>query len=352
MAPRRRQRARPRNRFRIALVVGVGIVATLAVLAFLWTASGLYNVAASKPHWAVTEGIIAFGLRRSVATHSMDVTVPPLDTPEQIRLGAAQFETSCASCHGSPDASPSAVTRKMLPPPPGLNGAAARWDAAELGWIIENGLKYTGMPAWPAEGRRDEVWPLVSFLRALPMTPANYRALAGAKELQADRASPAFCATCHASSGLVPPLEPQSEAYLVRALGDYADGSRPSGIMGPIAQALSPAERTELAAAFAGAPFPAPAIASDSAKRGRLIAEQGVPARDVPACLACHGGSARADYPVLAGLPAPYLTGQLKLWQQGGRAGTPLGALMAGIAKRLTLDEIRDLSAFFAGDAP
>jgi cytochrome c553 len=324
-------------------------------MAFLWTASGIYNVAASKPHWALTEAIIAFGLGRSVATHSLGTEVPGLDSPDQIRLGAAHFEIACAFCHGSPDSAPNAATTGMLPPPPNLDGVSARWEAQELAWIIEHGLKYTGMPAWPVRGRHDEVWSLVSFLRALPMVPEAYRTLAGDKMMQANMASPAFCAICHRGGGaeqshLVPLLTGQSEAYLARALREYAAGSRPSGIMGPIARALTPEERASLATAFADMPM-APFVesASDiSSGRGARIAWTGLPARDIPACLTCHGGKAREEYPVLAGLPAPYIAAQLRLWQQGGRARTGFGALMGNIANRLSSDDIQDVSEFFA----
>jgi hypothetical protein len=38
----------------------------------------------------------------------------------------------------------------------------------ELFYIVKHGIKFTGMPAWPAQQRDDERWAMVAFLRRLP----------------------------------------------------------------------------------------------------------------------------------------------------------------------------------------
>src|SRR5690606_25016642 len=49
-----------------------------------------------------------------------------------------------------------------------------------LFWIVKHGLKYTAMPAWPAQQRDDEVWAVTAFLVRLPeLSPRAYRELAG-----------------------------------------------------------------------------------------------------------------------------------------------------------------------------
>jgi len=155
---------------------------TLAVLAFgalLFATSGLYSVAASRGHFAVTRWMLEFGMRRSVATHSLGISTPPLDDMDLVRLGAGHFYGGCAPCHGAPGDTRNPVVANMLPPPPSLAQAAPTWSTSELFWIVRNGLKYTGMPAWPEYRRDDEVWAVVAFLRKLPtMEAAEYKALA------------------------------------------------------------------------------------------------------------------------------------------------------------------------------
>ena len=67
----------------------------------------------------------------------------------------------------------------MLPEPPYLGGVVESWKPEQLFWIVKHGLKYTGMPSWPALSRDDEVWSVVAFLQRLPgMKPETYRGLA------------------------------------------------------------------------------------------------------------------------------------------------------------------------------
>ena len=159
---------------RPALPIGLGVFG-LVLLAGLFVASGLYNVAARTGHWEITRAFLEFALRRSVATHSLGTEVPPLDDRDLVALGAGHFASGCAPCHGAPDRPANPIVRQMLPQPPDLSHAAQNWRDRELFWIVRNGLKYTGMPAWAAPQRVDEVWSVVAFLRQLPaMTPGRY----------------------------------------------------------------------------------------------------------------------------------------------------------------------------------
>jgi len=46
----------------------------------------------------------------------------------------------------------------------------------EIFYIIHNGIRLTGMPAWGTEEKDDDSWKLVVFIRNLPyLTPAEER---------------------------------------------------------------------------------------------------------------------------------------------------------------------------------
>lgn len=351
---------------RPALRIGLGLL-VLALLAGLLVASGLYNVAARTGHWEITRVFLEFALRRSVATHSLGTEVPPLEDRDLVALGAGHFANGCAPCHGSPGRPANPVVRQMLPQPPDLSHAAQTWRDRELFWILRNGLKYTGMPAWPAPQRVDEVWAVVAFLRQLPaMTPGRYAEMTrgdppgGVTDIDrlAEAPGPAACAACHGdersrpSSALVPELAMLPAPYMEAALVHYARGLRQSGIMQPIAAALDPRDIERLAAYYAGVDRegsdPQTPGDPESIERGRRIATAGVPERGIPPCLVCHGAGAAAIFPRLAGQHAPYLAGQLRLWQRGLRAGSVTGAIMAPVAKRLEAAQIEDVAAYFA----
>ena len=358
------------GRFRRAKSIALIVLATLVSLALLaaaFIASGLYNVAASESHFAVTTKLLAVTLRRSVETHSLSVEGMPSDE-DLVPLGANHFAAACAPCHGSPAARRNPVVLNMLPAPPPLGEVASRWSPEQLFWIVRHGFKYTGMPAWPGEGRDDEVWALVAFLQRLPnIGEAQYRELTGAAGIS-DRTEgpmPTFadpganlarsCARCHGAEGAppvsrrVPALHGQSAAYLERALREYRDGTRSSGFMEPVAAALASGEIEAIVEDYAGYDrIGSPAVAKDaeSLERGRLIAQNGVRESGIPPCLACHSGRASKQFPVLAGLSAEYMTGQLSLWRRGLRDRSAYGAIMAVIANRLSDRQIRDVTGY------
>lgn len=350
------------RRRRLCVACALAVVGVLAGGAGIFVASGIYNVAASEKHFAITNLIIRFALRRSVAFHSGGAEQPNLDDLDLVRLGANHFVTGCAWCHGAPGQARNAVAKQMLPSPPPLESAAEEWTPQELLWIVRHGLKYTGMPAWSDPRREDEVWAVVAFLQRLPRLDAEtFRKMIGARETS-DRREPAVfpqCARCHGDgatppvSNLVPALGGQSQAYLERALRDYAQGRRPSGIMQPLAAELDEPTIIAMSRHYAQSETSVAAVggreaARESIERGRLIATEGLQARGVPACLVCHGSRAAAAFPQLAGQSAQYLAGQLRVWKSGLRDQSGYGAIMATIARRLDDDQVEDVAAYFA----
>ena len=93
---------------------------------------------------------------------------PALDNPDLVRLGAAHFHGGCAFCHGAPGIPVSPIARHMLPSPPDLATSMRPWKDEELFWIVQHGIKYTGMPGWVALERADEIWAVVAFLKRMP----------------------------------------------------------------------------------------------------------------------------------------------------------------------------------------
>jgi cytochrome c553 len=347
----------------------------LTVGGLLFAASGVLPLKASSGHWAITEWLLHFSMRRSVKTHALLVSAPPLDDPSLVMRGAAHFDLGCRPCHGSPAGARPEVARAMLPPPPELSPRIQGWTASELFYIVKHGVKFTGMPAWPSQQRDDEVWAVVAFLRQLPdLGDREYLALARAApettlELGAEGESvPELiresCARCHGIDGLgrggggFPKLAGQRLEYMTRALFAYLEGRRHSGVMKSVVAGLTPDTIAETAAYFSALPVP-PATedpeTSDDLARGRVIATQGRPERDVPACIECHGPAAMPKnpaYPILSAQYSDYLALQLRLLQGRQRGGSEFLPLMHEFVDRLSDDDIRDVSAYFAALEP
>jgi hypothetical protein len=133
--------------------------------------SGIVPIKASSGHWKITAFILDFAKVRSVSTHSWGITPPPLEDDLLITRGAAHYENGCVPCHGGPGRVIPPVMAAMLPTPPELRQRLSRWRPEELFSIVKHGIKFTGMPPWPAQERDDEVWAVVAFLPAPTIQP-------------------------------------------------------------------------------------------------------------------------------------------------------------------------------------
>jgi cytochrome c553 len=357
---------RRRMRWLAAGVLGSLGALLIAVLLIAW--SGVYNVAASRGHWRIMEWALSFGMQNSVEARARFIDPPPLDDPDLVTLGAGHFHGGCAYCHGAPGVAISPIARHMLPPPPDLATATEVWKDRELFWIVKHGIKYTGMPAWVSQQRDDEIWAVVAFLKRLPHLDAQgYRKLAvgglttapqSGRELAIFESAPdatTACARCHGAEGqgpaskLVPILHGQPREFLLAALQAFADGTRESGIMQPVASDLTPEAMERLAEFYSRLP-PSRGGPAEAARieRGRVLATEGSPDARIPACLSCHGAGALPAYPRLAGQHAAYMTGRLRLWRNGYVAHTDTNGIMAPIARQLSEQQIDDVSAYFS----
>jgi cytochrome c553 len=356
----------PRDIAFAAAGLSIAIAGGLAV----FITSGIYNVSAARPHLDPTVWLLDLVRRQSIAFHSRSVEVPPLTDPGAIRLGARHFVRGCAGCHGAPGHPANAITGGMLPEPPTLSASLDDWSVAELFWIIQNGQKYTGMPAWLAHDREDEIWAVAAFVSQLTkLDQKGYESLAGISEdeppgfpfQEHDRdgvqAIIADCAACHGRDGAepvaeaVPTIGGQLASYLERTLLQYHNGGRPSGFMQPAASMLTESQIVALAAHFGGGalrPRPAPGVDEETAARGAVIFKDGVPEGDVPACDSCHDNGADEGIPRLLGQSAVFVRQQLELWQQDIRSDAGYGAIMAPVARRLTPQQVADVATYIA----
>jgi cytochrome c553 len=94
---------------------------------------------------------------------------------------------------------------------------------------------------------------------------------------------------------------------------------------------------------------------------GETLYRRGDRARNIPACVACHGpggrGNLAAGYPALRAQQAVYVVKQLNDYSTGARysgAKNPAqpsrnGAMMLTIAKRLTPEDMRNVASYVQG---
>ncbi|HEX3991856.1 MAG TPA: cytochrome c [Acetobacteraceae bacterium] len=164
---------------------------------FIFIGSGAYNVAATEPHWPLTHWIVRMIKLRSVRAHAAGISAPSsLDDDDKVTEGIVHFAAHCVICHGAPGVPNRGFGRKLYPDPPDLAGVSETYGPGELFWIVKNGIKATGMPAWN-DHSDEELWAIIAFLRMLPaMSPQAYASLLTASTTRADHHHHADAVQC------------------------------------------------------------------------------------------------------------------------------------------------------------
>ena len=169
----------------------MGALTTLAIGVALGAAavySGMFDVAADRPHGRFVYRMIETARERSIDRHARELAVPGnLADTERVRRGAGNYAAMCAECHLAPGKTGSGIRMGLYPQPPDLTRPeeeAAADMAARHFWIIKHGIKASGMPAWSKGGIEDEaVWDIVAFIQKMPTLSAEqYVALVESSE--------------------------------------------------------------------------------------------------------------------------------------------------------------------------
>jgi|SRR5271165_372316 len=117
---------------------------------------------------------------RSLAVPSIYTTPanPVPDSAEVLAQAQAHWADHCAVCHANNGSGNTEMGKHMYPPAPDMRLAETQHlTDGELFFIIENGIRFTGMPGWGGPGRDEQdSWKLVRFIRHLPqVTPEEER---------------------------------------------------------------------------------------------------------------------------------------------------------------------------------
>ncbi len=194
----------------------------------------------------------------------------------------------------------------------------------------------------------DRVWLAALFILASSCIQAK-----GFEDSMAERTR--ACTACHGEQGRAGPdgyyprLAGKPAGYLYNQLKNFAEGRRHYGLMTRLVDPLSEAYLREIADYFSGLklPYPAPSktasrLAPALLARGQQLALQGDAARQLPACMQCHGErltGVQPNVPGLLGLPLDYLNAQLGAWQTHQRQALAPDC-MAQVVERMNSSDL------------
>jgi mono/diheme cytochrome c family protein len=159
----------------------LGVIATIVALLiaaslYLWRSEGLSTKAkpATIEAWAMQRA-----RRLAIPSGAKNAANPIAESPEVLAEARAHWADHCAICHSNNGSGDAEVGRHMYPPAPDMRASGTQsLTDGELFYIIENGIRLTGMPAWGNGSDHDQTqsWKLVRFIRHLPaLTPEEER---------------------------------------------------------------------------------------------------------------------------------------------------------------------------------
>jgi cytochrome c553 len=146
----------------LVLIVGVAIAAGVSIL---------HNGLSARATPTALEAFIAQHAHRlSIPSDARNMHNPMPASEENLKAARDHFADHCATCHGNDGRGDTMYGKGLYPKPPDMTQARTQsLSDGEIFWIIENGVRFTGMPAFGGgHGSQDDSWKLVLFIRHLP----------------------------------------------------------------------------------------------------------------------------------------------------------------------------------------
>jgi mono/diheme cytochrome c family protein len=170
-------------------LIGVFVGATgILVGGYLLATSGKINVAATQhggwndriDHWLDQVST------RSIEKHASSATNPFARDPGAASAGMSHYKENCLDCHGARAVDAAEFAKGLNPGPPMLDMEdTQKMSDGQLFWVVSNGIRASGMPAFSPTHNSEEIWKIVAFVRHLPkLTDEELAALKAGRERQ------------------------------------------------------------------------------------------------------------------------------------------------------------------------
>jgi mono/diheme cytochrome c family protein len=153
----------------IVLAVGLAIGAGFSML---------HNGLSAHATPTAMEAMLARNARKlAIPATARNQHNPIASSDKTLQDARAHFADHCAACHGNDGGGDTMYGKGLYPKPPDLRlPETQKLSDGELFWIIENGVRFTGMPAFGGtHDSQNDSWKLVLFIRHLPQLTMEER---------------------------------------------------------------------------------------------------------------------------------------------------------------------------------
>jgi mono/diheme cytochrome c family protein len=152
----------------ITLVLIVGAIAAFAEL-------GYVNFRADVVPSAAESKFAMSAVDASTDRHAPQAKNPLDPSEEMVRAGAALYRDSCSGCHGDPVNTVATLGNRFYPPAPQFfhETEMDMMGDNQSFYIIQHGIRWTGMPGQQGVLNDTQTWQIVTFLSRMHVLPAS-----------------------------------------------------------------------------------------------------------------------------------------------------------------------------------
>jgi len=161
------------KRWNLVLLLLV-LAAGLAIAAGV---SMLHNGLSARATPTAVEAMLARNAHRlAIPANTRNEHNPLVPSDQTLQEAMAHFADHCATCHANDGSGDTLFGKGLYPKPPDLRlPETQKLSDGQLFWIIQNGVRFTGMPAFGDSHRAQDSWKLVLFIRHLPQLTTEER---------------------------------------------------------------------------------------------------------------------------------------------------------------------------------
>jgi len=155
------------------LAGGLSVAIVLAVVAFVALRQA-HGFSALEAPTAAERWVAGTARDLAMPSAAKSAPNPVADSPEVLSEAGEHWADHCASCHANNGDGDTQMGKHSYPPAPDMRGVETQSKSdGELFFIIQNGVRMSGMPGWAVAGHEDDSWKLVRFIRHLPHLTAQ-----------------------------------------------------------------------------------------------------------------------------------------------------------------------------------
>jgi mono/diheme cytochrome c family protein len=163
----------------------LGFIAAVVIVLlgeFLWVRLGFVDSRADVPESVLERKVAMPSLDASLDRHAGEARNPIAAADASLLAGMKIYQTNCAACHGDPRQPHGALADSFYPRAPQFMEDAADMPENQNFYVIQHGIRLSGMPGWKSTLSEQEIWQVTTFLghmdKLSPELSEQWRAIA------------------------------------------------------------------------------------------------------------------------------------------------------------------------------